>query len=68
MEVLVGQVNFRGSLPRSTSYVLEHMLHPAAQFLKNAIFFIYIKVSLALSQNFKVGLWMILPFIFLKAK
>ena len=27
MEVLAGQVNFRGSLPRSENYVLEPVLH-----------------------------------------
>ena len=28
VEVLVGQVNFRGSLPRSENNVLQPMLHP----------------------------------------
>ena len=29
VEVPVGQVNFRGSLPRSANNVLQPMLHPA---------------------------------------
>ena len=31
MEVPAGHVNFRGSLPRSTSNVLEPILHPASR-------------------------------------
>ena len=33
VEVLVGQVNYRGSLPCSASNILEPILHPALQII-----------------------------------
>ena len=49
MEVLVGQVNFRGSLPRSASDVLEPMLHPGKRNMKK-LSFKYFVISLTIPK------------------